>query len=110
MSTPAYIRLDLVPATVIVTDGDGEEIDRTDKARAIVTDSEVLIYQDGDQGRPAVWREWQLDDFSGDNKIGYTAETSDGETLHISRNSWCVCGSRLRGFRPFPGVPYQPQG
>lgn len=105
MSTPAYIRLDLVPATVRRTDADGE-VTEHQRTRVIVTDAEVHVYQDTDTG-PGMWFTGQLDDFSGSNKTGYTIETSDGDQLFVARSAGCNCGSRLRGFRPFPGVPHQ---
>lgn len=93
-----FIRLDLFPATVTV----GEQV--LTPARAVVTDDAVHVYMDSRNG-PEDRYTARLADFDGARNIGYIAETDDGEKVHIQRASGCGCGSRLRGFKPFPGVP-----
>ena len=95
----AYIRLDLFPAIASVNSTDVYK-----SCRAIVTDDAVYIYVDSENG-PAVAFQGRLADYYGDKASGYTAETDDGDTVHMDRYAHCGCGSRLRGFSPFPGVP-----
>lgn len=100
-----FIRLDLFPATVIEHQT-GDEIPVTyDKCRVFVTNDEVRIYQDA-YGGPQIVIDGPLFDFSGDNKVGWTAQIDGGPLLSISRSRGCGCGSMLRGINPFPGVPY----
>lgn len=104
MATPTAIRLNLLPAQVIVLENDAETR-RYPRTRAIVSEDTIYGYIDTFDG-PALEFEYRLEDFSGDNRTGWTAETSEGLVLKISRADDCLCGSRLRGFDPFPGVPY----
>ena len=98
----AFIRLDMFPATVTVTDSkDGA---RFEPARAIVTDDAVHVYMDAAGGPKEVYMQ-RLSDFQGRRTLGYTAIADDGSTVQITRASGCGCGSALRGFRPFAGVP-----
>lgn len=96
----SFIRLDLFPASVTVNG-----TDEYSPARAIVTDDAVHVYMDA-QGGPAEVYTARLDDFSGRRTTGYSAVASDGDNVQINRASGCGCGSRLRGFRPFAGVPH----
>ena len=99
------IRLDLFPATV-VEHAPGDETPTTrDKCRVFVTNDAVYVYQDA-YGGPQVVIEGPLYDFSGNNKVGWSAQIDDGPLLDISRSRGCGCGSLLRGINPFPGVPY----
>lgn len=95
----AFIRLDLFPAEALVA---GE---RFTPARVIVTDDTLYVYMDG-QGGPRVAYETRLEDFTGRRTIGYTVTAADGQEVAINRASGCGCGSRLRGFHPFVGVPH----
>lgn len=95
---PEFIRLDLFPATVRV----GEKT--YEPSRAIVADESVHVYMDSAQGPTEVYTA-RMDDFSGSRTVGYAVTTADDDTVSISRASGCGCGSRLRGYRPFPGVP-----
>lgn len=104
MATPTAIRLSLLPAQITVHDGD-ELLKRHPRARAIVSEDSVYAYIDTFDG-PILDFEYRLEDFYGDNRVGFTAITPEGYTVHISRSEDCLCGSRLRGFDPFPGVPY----
>ena len=105
LSTPTYIRLDLFPANVSVTT-DGHTTLFTDRARVIITNRDFYVFMDSPSG-PACMIAGVIFDASGDNRAGYTVETDDGTVYSVSRSSNCGCGSRLRGFVPFPGVPYQ---
>lgn len=95
---PSFIRLDLFPAEVLVS---GE---RYTPSRCIVTDDAVHVYMDA-TGGPAEVYTARMDDFSGRRTIGYSVTTADGEEIAIARAKGCGCGSRLRGFNPFLGVP-----
>lgn len=94
----SFVRLDLFPASVVV---DGT---RYEPCRAIVTDDSVNVYMDS-AGGPALVYTKRIDDFSGRRTIGYTVLGADGEQIAVDRASGCGCGSRLRGFHPFAGVP-----
>lgn len=106
LSKPSYIRLDLFPAYVSnVVDG-SKQSPFTDRARVIITDRDFYVFLDSSSG-PACEISGVVYDASGDNRAGYTVELDDETVYSVSRSSNCGCGSRLRGFTPFPGVPYQ---
>lgn len=96
----SFIRLDLFPATVTVN---GQDVYAP--ARAVVTDDAIHVYMDARDG-PAEVYTTRLDDFSGRRTTGFVASASNGDDVQIGRASGCGCGSRLRGFRPFAGVPH----
>ena len=98
MSTPAYIRLDLFPAEV-----QGPNAPST-LTRVIVTDTEYHFFVDTPDG-PTSGLSGALYDLEGRNTTGYTITSDDGSRYLVRRSGGCGCGSRLRGFRPFPGVP-----
>lgn len=103
---PRFIRFDLFPATVTVRDSEGTVTLSHGKTRTFVTDDSVIVYVDGTTGVPENIYESRLDDFEGAASKGWVATTSEGDTVEIIRSGSCGCGSRLRGFAPFPGVPY----
>jgi hypothetical protein len=98
----AYIRLDLSPATLTSPLYDGGKLE---KQRIIVTDAYVYVFSDA-PGGPVLSYTYELQDFSGRSTIGYTLTVDDGDTIHVQRSTGCLCGSMLRGLRPFPGVPH----
>jgi hypothetical protein len=100
---PNFIRLDLFPAKVTL---DGEVIPRD--ARFVATDDTAYVYVDSSTG-PSIYFQGRLEDFEGRANIGWTINLDGGSVIHVVRASSCGCGSRLRGFTPFPGVPYQAQ-
>lgn len=104
MTDPRFIRLDMFPAIVLI---EGEPV--LSNVRAIVTDTELVVFQDSYGGPAEVYR-GALADFTGSAKTGYSAEIDDGPTATITRSSGCGCGSLLRGFRPYPSVPFSPHG
>lgn len=97
----AYIWLDLFPASVSSPDPMGDQL------RVIVTDNRLYVLEDTVYGPEAKVNE-PLDSFSGNNQTGYTVITDTGAYV-IVRAQHCGCGSGLRGFHPFPGVPYRSQ-
>ncbi len=101
MANPDFIRFDLFPARVEV----GDQI--FDPSRTVVTDDSIIVFMDSSSGPVSVYEE-RLDDFSGNPKVSWIAEVDSGDTVKISRAGGCACGSRLRGFRPFPGVRHVP--
>jgi hypothetical protein len=103
LSTPEYIRLDLFPAYVTRAGAVGPY---TDRARVIITDRDFYVFLDA-PGGPVCDLSGALFDASGTNRTGYTVELEDGTVYAVSRAQNCGCGSILRGFRPFPGVPYR---
>lgn len=106
-----YVRLDLFPA-VISTKDPANPLPNTqlggvlDSKRVIVTDTKVLIFADSPTG-PILLHDWNLVDITGKSTVGWTIETEDRLIL-VRRSGGCGCGSRLRGLRPYPGLPYQP--
>lgn len=93
---PAYIQLDLFPATI--SGNMNEEL------RVIVTDSVFYVFDETLTGPEAVIQE-PLVSFGGTNQTGYTVVT-ETNTYAVARATNCGCGSRLRGIHPFPGVPH----
>ena len=103
---PSYIRLDLFPANVSRPPGSDVDAFPTDRARVIITDRYFLVFMDSVNG-PACVLSGVLYDATGDNRTGYTVTLDDDTVYSVSRSSNCGCGSRLRGFLPFPGVAYR---
>lgn len=104
---PQFIRFSLFPLQINIADSNGEKVFEHYKSRAIVTDDEVFVYIDGQNGQVETAFNDRLLEFSGDAKTGWTATTEDGNVVHMMRSSSCSCGSRLKGFNPFPGVPVE---
>lgn len=103
---PQFIRFNLFPLQTTISDADGNPVKSHNATRTIVTDDEVFVYQDDTNG-PSLFFHDRLEDFSGSATEGWTAETTDGYTVSIIRSSGCGCGSRLKGYNPFPGVPFE---
>lgn len=106
--TPAqHIKLDLFPAKVSLLQ-DKELIPVTAEGtdnRVIVTDSHLYVFRDGSEA-PDPYIIEPITTFLGSTNKGYTVVTSSDSVYHVIRAVSCGCGSRLRGFHPFPGVPY----
>lgn len=98
----AYLRLDVFPGTAVVN-----QTTVYTPARVIVTDDSVYVYMDSENGPTSVYSA-RLADYVGDRQSG-EATSDEGDTVIISRASHCGCGSRLRGFHPFAGVPMMAQ-
>ena len=102
-----FIRLDLFPAFL-----QGDTLPDTlpggviDGKRVIITDTYVLVFSDGPTG-PYLQHTWALNDISGRHTTGWEVTTEE-HTFRVNRSTGCGCGSRLRGFFPYPGLPYQP--
>lgn len=100
-----YLQLDLFPATV-TSESLTEPFPNGDK-RVIITDSHLYVFTDGVENVNILVQK-PITSVSGSTLSGYEVETEDGMRYHIIRVASCGCGSRLRGFHPFPGVPYAP--
>ncbi len=102
-----HIKLDLFPAVVSqLIDGDLTRITAVGADnRVIVTDAHIYVFRDGSEGPDAYIVE-PITTFLGSTNKGYTVVTSSDSVYHIIRAVSCGCGSRLRGFHPFPGKPY----
>lgn len=101
------VRLDLFPALLSGPDLPNPQLGGVlDSRRLIVTDQNVLVFSDSPTG-PELTYNWVLVDITGNGTIGWTVETED-QTFLVRRSPGCGCGSRLRGFFPYPGVPYNP--
>lgn len=103
---PQYLRFNLFPLAVDVNNEQGHLINSYPNTRAIVTDEAVFVYTDGVNGPETSFTD-RLEDFSGNATDGWTVNTTDGYTLSIKRSDGCGCGSRLKGYNPFPGVPFE---
>lgn len=97
-----FIRMDLFPAYV---EEDGQFLGEV--FRAIVTNNYFYLMHEGLDG-PYFKIKEPLVDFEGDSAKGYIVETEE-KTYNIKRSNNCGCGSRLKGYYPFPGIPFQAQ-
>lgn len=98
-----HIKIDLFPAEVRPGGEEGTKIG--EELRVIVTDNYFYVIEDTISGPEATIKE-PLESFDGSNKLGYTVTTTPGNTYYFKRAINCGCGSRLRGLRPFDGVPF----
>jgi hypothetical protein len=95
----------LFPAQVERINEEGEyTLVSADAVRVIVTNDTFYVFVEGERG-PEIAMEEYISDFSGTNVTGYTVITADDSEFRVTRAKHCGCGSRLRGFFPFPGVP-----
>lgn len=100
------IRFKVLPAQFKITDPDGAVVNENARSVIYVTNKGIHIYIDTFDG-PQEEFQAPLLDFVGDAKVGWEATTDDGAVVSFSRTVGdCMCGSRLRGFDPFRGVPY----
>jgi hypothetical protein len=103
-----FIRLDLFPAAILeVSNPHTAELVSKDM-RIIITDDMVYIFKEGMQGPEIHYSSW-LNEFTGSNREGYVVTTAAGQIFNVSRAANCGCGSTLRGYFPFPGVPFVSQ-
>ena len=94
-----HIKLDIFPAEVYDLENSDESLG--DQYRVIVTDNHFYAFSETDEGiRPVI--KVPLGSFTGTNRDGYTINSG----WYIKRAQNCGCGSRLRGYHPFPGVPH----
>ena len=103
-----HIKLDLFPAVVsevTLKDGLTRITAEGSDNRVIVTDSHLYVFRDGSEAPDAYIVEPHTTSLGSTNK-GYTVVTSSDTVYHVIRAVSCGCGSRLRGFHPFPGIPY----
>ena len=103
LSAPAYIRLDLFPCNVTLTD---ETKPYTDRARVIITNADFYVFVDG---TPEIACDYSgaVFDATGDAREGFRVTLEDESVFTLRRSGNCGCGSRLRGWSPFPGTPYR---
>lgn len=99
------VRLKVMPAEVNITNEEKNESAFYGKTSVYVTNRGIHIFVDTPNG-PAEDYTSLLTDFSGRSTTGWTATTDDGDVIEFKRSQGCLCGSRLRGFDPFPGVPF----
>ena len=100
---PVVCRLDLVPAVLTVSEGSEQEGVTYAQTRTIITADRIYAWADGTAGEgPVIVLDARLDDIQGRNTTGWTVTLSDGREAFVKRGQGCACGSRLRGFRPFP--------
>jgi hypothetical protein len=104
---PQFMRFSLFPLEVAVY-AHGEELWSHPKSRVVVTDDEVYAYIDDPAGKEkaVIGFTDRINDFSGNAVDGWEVETVDGSIVSFRRSGGCSCGSRLKGFDPFPGLPW----
>lgn len=100
MTQPVVVRLDLAPSLARITPPDAAETTYP-RARVIVTDERIYVFVDSPTG-PALAYEGRLESLEGRNTTGYQAITATGDAVYFKRGGGCMCGSRLRSFKPFP--------
>lgn len=96
LSKPIHIKLDLTPA-LIQTDDPKDELN---KVRIIVTDSHYYIFTSG----PTLHEQGPLESFQLEGRGIYNLNNQ----YTVQRSKGCDCGTSLKGFHPFLGVPYAP--
>lgn len=79
---------------------DGDEIKYTE-AKIIIGDANYYIYQETIDG-PTLIEEGPIYDYDR-NTLTLITDTT---TYHLIKSGGCGCGSRLKHFNPFFGVPY----
>lgn len=99
---PVRCRLDIVPALLAVS-GSDHEPEEYPQTRVVITADRIYAWADGPPGEgPVLVLDSRLDAIAGRNTTGWTVTLSDGREAFVKRGQGCACGSRLRGFRPFP--------
>lgn len=70
--------------------------------RVIITDSEILVAKDGNDGPIIVFKE-KYDEFYPSSKATEDSRvvTVSGKMLAFKKDTGCGCGSRLRGWNPY---------
>ncbi len=97
MTSPIIARLDLYPANLTLNGVLYQNV------RVIPTADTIYAYREGTDGEgPVEFLNERISDFDGKNTIGWTATLHDGRQVFFQRSNGCGCGSRLRGYRPFP--------
>lgn len=97
MSLPVLARIDIYPAGLVL---DGV---MHDNVRVIVTADTIYAWRDGTGGEgPVEFLNERISDFNGRNTTGWEVTLADERVAFFRRSTGCGCGSRLRGFRPFP--------
>lgn len=74
--------------------------------KVFITDLTLTIWEEGPD-KPVLKYEGVYDSIEGTRKDGLSLSIDD-EMYYIVRDDHCGCGSRLRGFHPYPGVPRIP--
>lgn len=96
ITPPKFIRNAFFPVTIRSDD----EILYTE-VKIFITDINYYIFKETIDG-PTLVEDGAIFDYTKEN-LTLTTETS---TYYISKSGGCGCGSRLKHFNPFFGVPY----
>lgn len=96
-----FVRVMVFPARVAFSDGTVH----TD-VKAVVTDDEMYLYGSNMHGVTIIYR-GDLIDAERTERAGYNITLEGGITASIMRDGGCGCGSRLRSYNPFPGLPME---
>lgn len=98
----SHIKLDWFPLN-ITKDGKAFLPSNADY-RVIVTDSHFYVLSDGLDG-PKTDVSEKLVSFEGNHRDGFTIVTEEATYFAVKAES-CGCGSQIRGFHPYLGVPH----
>lgn len=103
MTSPVQCRLDLYPASLTLTREEDGLTEAYQDVRVIITADRIYGFRDGTGGEgPVEFMNERLASIDGRNSTGYTVTLADDRVAFMRRSTGCGCGSRLRGFRPFP--------
>lgn len=70
--------------------------------RVVVTDSHIVVAQDGPNGAQIVFREEYDEYLPGEStKVDFRVVTKSGKMLAFKKDTNCGCGSRLRSWNPY---------
>lgn len=92
-----YVKIDLFPCTVR-----GPEKVYGPEARVILTDNHLYVFMDAPRGPEMVAKAPVGTEYTGSLTAGYQI----GEYF-VTKDTSCGCGSRLRSFYPFIGLPFR---
>lgn len=96
ITQPRFIRNSLFPVTIRSND---EII--YNEVKIIIADTNYYIFEETIDG-PTLVEEGAVYDYSRENLV----LTTESAEYHLSKSGGCGCGSRLKHFNPFFGVPY----
>lgn len=99
----SFLYVDLFPAELIQAPHRGD-LPSHQEYRIIVSDSNIILLQDGNPADVIL-----VDDLEAieKHKGTYTATSPQGDYV-FSRAQNCGCGNRVRGFRKYEMLPYNP--
>lgn len=100
-----HIKLDLFPARITTSEQEPSLLHKD--CRLVITDSHYYVFKETTTDFE-VAESGPISDFQGSNASGWSISAPETQDFTVFRDANCGCGSRLRGFHPFPGVPHAP--